>query len=159
MHIPRQGKPLWSAQFILNINQIPSNYLLHLGILPLLITHAKLVLTSSPKIQVEETVKLDDSGNPVKRTRMKVTVGYFDIIGPKFWNEHPYILNELKWARQFKFQLYHLQLHHVNSLYLSVVTVRCLGTSTSQTSYCSHQLNACDDWWKTTAELKWTFWS
>ncbi|KAH7663122.1 tRNA(His) guanylyltransferase protein [Dioscorea alata] len=46
--------------------------------------------------KLEETVKLDDSGNPVKRLRKKVTVGHFDIIGPKFWNEHPYILEEEK---------------------------------------------------------------
>lgn len=44
--------------------------------------------------KVEETVKLDDDGNPVKRKRMKVTMGHFDIIGPKFWSEHPYILHE-----------------------------------------------------------------
>ncbi|KAJ6807532.1 tRNA(His) guanylyltransferase 2 [Iris pallida] len=46
------------------------------------------------KDKVEETVKLDDTGNPIKRVRMKVTVGHFDIIGPKFWSEHPNILEE-----------------------------------------------------------------
>ncbi|KAF3334420.1 tRNA(His) guanylyltransferase 1-like protein [Carex littledalei] len=44
--------------------------------------------------KVEEIVKIDKSGNPVKRCKQIVTVDYVDIIGPKFWNEHPYILHE-----------------------------------------------------------------
>ncbi|KAM0938781.1 putative tRNA(His) guanylyltransferase [Dioscorea sansibarensis] len=46
--------------------------------------------------KLEETMKLDEGGNPVKRLRKKVTVTHVDIIGPKFWNEHPYILEEGK---------------------------------------------------------------
>ncbi|CAD5163179.1 unnamed protein product [Musa acuminata subsp. malaccensis] len=44
--------------------------------------------------KVEEVVKLDDTGNPVTRTRSKVVVEHMDIIGPKFWSELPYILKE-----------------------------------------------------------------
>ncbi|OAY75993.1 tRNA(His) guanylyltransferase 1 [Ananas comosus] len=44
--------------------------------------------------KVEETVKFDLTGNPVKRIRKKVVLGHFDIIGPNFWREHPEILEE-----------------------------------------------------------------
>ncbi|KAM0938784.1 putative tRNA(His) guanylyltransferase [Dioscorea sansibarensis] len=46
--------------------------------------------------KMEETVKLDKGGKPVKRLRKKVSVAHVDIIGPIFWNEHPYILEEEK---------------------------------------------------------------
>lgn len=48
------------------------------------------------KDKVKETVKLDESGDPVERIRMKVTVGHFDIVGSVFWDDHPYILQETK---------------------------------------------------------------
>ncbi|KAJ1699657.1 hypothetical protein LUZ63_008169 [Rhynchospora breviuscula] len=44
--------------------------------------------------KVEEIVKIDGSGNPVKRRKNIVTIDHVDIIGPKFWDEHPYILYE-----------------------------------------------------------------
>lgn len=44
--------------------------------------------------KVEIMVKTDDYGNPIKRTRLVVTVANVDIIGPKFWEDHQYILRE-----------------------------------------------------------------
>ncbi|KAJ4764952.1 tRNAHis guanylyltransferase [Rhynchospora pubera] len=44
--------------------------------------------------KVEEIVKRDESGNSVKRRKNIVTIDHVDIIGPKFWDEHPYILHE-----------------------------------------------------------------
>ncbi|KMZ59775.1 putative tRNA(His) guanylyltransferase [Zostera marina] len=44
--------------------------------------------------RVEETVKLDDNGEPIKRSRTKVIVGHVDIIGDQFWKKHPCILKE-----------------------------------------------------------------
>jgi hypothetical protein len=45
-------------------------------------------------LEVEETVKMDKDGNPVKRWKKIVVVDHVDIIGPKFWDERPYILQE-----------------------------------------------------------------
>jgi len=44
--------------------------------------------------KVETTVKIDDYGTPIKRSRLKVTVAHVDIIGPEFWENHQYILRE-----------------------------------------------------------------
>ncbi|XP_010922243.1 tRNA(His) guanylyltransferase 2 isoform X1 [Elaeis guineensis] len=44
--------------------------------------------------KVEETVKQDKGGNSIKRTRNKVVLAHIDIVGPKFWSEHQYILEE-----------------------------------------------------------------
>ncbi|KAG0461237.1 hypothetical protein HPP92_021177 [Vanilla planifolia] len=46
------------------------------------------------KDHVEETVKIDEAGNPVKRIRQMVVVEHIDIIGNKFWEEHLNILKE-----------------------------------------------------------------
>ncbi|KAJ3691929.1 hypothetical protein LUZ60_012279 [Juncus effusus] len=43
---------------------------------------------------VEEIVKTDECGNPIKRARNIITLDHIDIIGPKFWDENPYILQE-----------------------------------------------------------------
>ncbi len=39
-------------------------------------------------------VKTDRCGNPIKRTRLVITNANVDIIGPEFWENHPYILRE-----------------------------------------------------------------
>ncbi|XP_074577086.1 tRNA(His) guanylyltransferase 2-like isoform X1 [Curcuma longa] len=44
--------------------------------------------------KVEEIVKEDGNANAVARTRNKVVLEHMDIIGPKFWIQHPYILQE-----------------------------------------------------------------
>ncbi|CAL9155056.1 unnamed protein product [Musa hybrid cultivar] len=44
--------------------------------------------------KVEEVMKLDDTGNPVTRTRSKAVVEHMDVIGPKFWSKHSCILKE-----------------------------------------------------------------
>uniref|UniRef100_A0A1D1Y4H8 Putative tRNA(His) guanylyltransferase n=1 Tax=Anthurium amnicola TaxID=1678845 RepID=A0A1D1Y4H8_9ARAE len=44
--------------------------------------------------KVEEAVKLDNIGNPIKRSRKKVRVEHCDIIGEEFWNKHLDILVE-----------------------------------------------------------------
>ncbi|XP_020593227.1 tRNA(His) guanylyltransferase 1-like [Phalaenopsis equestris] len=46
------------------------------------------------KDTVEETLKPDNGGNPVKRQRQRVTVGHFNIIDDRFWDEQPNILRE-----------------------------------------------------------------
>lgn len=46
------------------------------------------------KDTVEDTVKPDDGGNPIKRQRQRVIVGHFNIIDDWFWEEHPNILKE-----------------------------------------------------------------
>ncbi|KAI5021917.1 hypothetical protein ZWY2020_058647 [Hordeum vulgare] len=45
---------------------------------------------------VETMMKIDDYGNPIKRTRLAITVSNFDIIGPEFWGKHENILREGK---------------------------------------------------------------
>ncbi|KAF8068103.1 hypothetical protein N665_1151s0001, partial [Sinapis alba] len=48
------------------------------------------------KTKVEETVKHDENGNPVKRLRRKaVFVHSENIAARSFWNEHPSLYNEL----------------------------------------------------------------
>nr|AAS75231.1 putative tRNAHis guanylyltransferase [Oryza sativa Japonica Group] len=44
--------------------------------------------------KVETMVKTDRCGNPIKRTRLVITNANVDIIGPEFWENHPYILRE-----------------------------------------------------------------
>ncbi|MQL86413.1 hypothetical protein Taro_018946 [Colocasia esculenta] len=39
--------------------------------------------------KVEEIVKLDENGNPVKRTRKKIEVEHCDLTRKDFWREHP----------------------------------------------------------------------
>ncbi|KAI3973053.1 hypothetical protein MKX01_019711, partial [Papaver californicum] len=46
------------------------------------------------KDKVEETVKYNEDGKPVKRLRNKVIADHCDIIGDKFWNDHVNILKE-----------------------------------------------------------------
>jgi tRNA(His) guanylyltransferase len=46
--------------------------------------------------KVETMVKTDRCGNPIKRTRLVITNANVDIIGPEFWENHPYILREEK---------------------------------------------------------------
>ncbi|VVB00578.1 unnamed protein product [Arabis nemorensis] len=48
------------------------------------------------KTKVEETVKHDENGNPVKRLRRKaVFVHSVNIAGRSFWNEHPSLYNDI----------------------------------------------------------------
>ncbi|PKA52168.1 tRNA(His) guanylyltransferase 2 [Apostasia shenzhenica] len=42
----------------------------------------------------KERIELTEVGNPVRKRRQRVVVGHFDIIGHKFWDEHPYVLKE-----------------------------------------------------------------
>ena len=47
-------------------------------------------------IQVEETVKHDENGNPVKRLRRKAVLVHSENIAARsFWNEHPSLYNDL----------------------------------------------------------------
>ncbi|XP_049931149.1 tRNA(His) guanylyltransferase 1-like isoform X5 [Nymphaea colorata] len=41
---------------------------------------------------VDEIVKYNEAGTPIRRPRKKVVLDHCDIIGPEFWNEHPTIL-------------------------------------------------------------------
>ncbi|KAF3777614.1 tRNA(His) guanylyltransferase 2 [Nymphaea thermarum] len=43
-------------------------------------------------ISVDEIVKYNEAGTPIRRPRKKVVLDHCDIIGPEFWNEHPTIL-------------------------------------------------------------------
>ncbi|KAI3918669.1 hypothetical protein MKX01_041989 [Papaver californicum] len=52
------------------------------------------------KDKVEETVKYNEDGKPVKRPRNKVIADHCDIIGDKFWNDHVNILKEDKKSSQ-----------------------------------------------------------
>ena len=45
-------------------------------------------------LQVETTLKIDDYGNLIKRTRLAITVSIFDNIGPEFWEKRQNILRE-----------------------------------------------------------------
>lgn len=51
--------------------------------------------------KVETIVKIDDYGDPIKRTRLILTVGHVDIIGSKFWQNHQHILREGKCRHEF----------------------------------------------------------
>ncbi|KAI3867895.1 hypothetical protein MKX03_021302 [Papaver bracteatum] len=44
--------------------------------------------------KVEEIVKYNENGQPVKRSRNKVITDHCDIIGDEFWKEHASILND-----------------------------------------------------------------
>ena len=44
---------------------------------------------------VETTLKIDDYGNLIKRTRLAITVSIFDIIGHEFRGKHQNILREV----------------------------------------------------------------
>uniref|UniRef100_A0A0D9WJ28 tRNA(His) guanylyltransferase n=1 Tax=Leersia perrieri TaxID=77586 RepID=A0A0D9WJ28_9ORYZ len=59
--------------------------------------------------KVETKVKTDRSGNPIKRTRLVITVANVDIIGPEFWEKHQYILREEKCRYEYvkKFDINH----------------------------------------------------
>ncbi|KAF5179624.1 tRNA(His) guanylyltransferase [Thalictrum thalictroides] len=46
------------------------------------------------KDKVEEIVKHTERGDPVKRLRKKVVVSHCDVIGDRFWKDHPWILDE-----------------------------------------------------------------
>ncbi|XP_010268602.1 PREDICTED: tRNA(His) guanylyltransferase 1-like [Nelumbo nucifera] len=45
--------------------------------------------------KVEEIIKYNRSGDPVKRLRKKVMVGHFNLDSPNFWTKHPSLLDEL----------------------------------------------------------------
>ena len=45
-------------------------------------------------LKVETTLKIDDYGNLIKRTRLAITVSIFDIIGHEFRGKHQNILRE-----------------------------------------------------------------
>ncbi|KQK05204.1 tRNA(His) guanylyltransferase 1 isoform X1 [Brachypodium distachyon] len=51
--------------------------------------------------KVETKLKTDNYGNPIKRTRMAITVSNVDIIGPDFWERHQYILREEKYRYEY----------------------------------------------------------
>uniref|UniRef100_A0A0E0HHB1 tRNA(His) guanylyltransferase n=1 Tax=Oryza nivara TaxID=4536 RepID=A0A0E0HHB1_ORYNI len=59
--------------------------------------------------KVETMVKTDRCGNPIKRTRLVITNANVDIIGPEFWENHPYILREEKcrYENVMKFDINH----------------------------------------------------
>ncbi|KAK9095925.1 hypothetical protein Sjap_021422 [Stephania japonica] len=92
----KSGKTKREAQDILKGTQTPekNEILFRLGInyneLPAIFRKGSCVFRD----QVEEIVKYNQDGDPVKRLRTKVGIVHCDIIGDAFWREHPKILSD-----------------------------------------------------------------
>ncbi|WZZ49894.1 hypothetical protein YC2023_050001 [Brassica napus] len=62
----------------------------------MLVKSGKTISEAQEVLKVEETVKHDENGNPVKRLRRKaVLVHSENIAGRSFWNEHPSLYNDI----------------------------------------------------------------